>query len=59
MNELVAKINVSSDLAAVEVRDDGGTVFPGASPVVGTPGAIVTGATIASATVTAYEAGQG
>ncbi len=59
MSELIAKINVSSDLAAVEIRDHGGTVFPGASPVMGTPGAFAAGAGVASATVTAYEAGQG
>ncbi|WP_134046250.1 hypothetical protein [Amycolatopsis arida] len=59
MDQLVARLNTSPDLASVEVSSTEGAVFPGASPVLGTPGAFLGGVAIASATVAAFEAGRG
>jgi hypothetical protein len=59
MNGLDSYINTSADLAGVEVDDAAGTFFSGATPVLVTPGAFLGGVAVASATVAAFEAGQG
>ncbi|MCF6525229.1 hypothetical protein [Streptomyces sp. JJ36] len=59
MNELDAYINQAAELSAVDVDDADGTFFSGATPVLVTPAAFLGGVAIASATVAAFEAGQG
>ncbi|MGH3311918.1 MAG: hypothetical protein ACRDP3_15245 [Streptomyces sp.] len=59
MNEVTSHINMSAELSSIEITDTDGTVFSGASPVLATPGAFLGGVAIASATVAAFEAGQG
>lgn len=59
MSELNAYLNQSAELAAVDIEDTDGTLFSGATPVLVTPAAFLGGVAIASATVAAFEAGQG
>ncbi|HWM38475.1 MAG TPA: hypothetical protein VNS49_15290 [Streptomyces sp.] len=59
MTEVTSHINKSAELAAVEITDAEGVVFADYTPVLATPGAFLGGVAIASATVAAFEAGQG
>jgi hypothetical protein len=59
MSELNTFVNQSAELAAVDVEDTEGTFFSGATPVLVTPAAFLGGVAVASATVAAFEAGQG
>ncbi|OEU86540.1 hypothetical protein DB35_22670 [Streptomyces abyssalis] len=59
MNDVTSHINASAELASVEITDAEGVVFTDYTPVMGTPGAFLGGVAIASATVAAFEQGQG
>ncbi|GGO56344.1 hypothetical protein H181DRAFT_01957 [Streptomyces sp. WMMB 714] len=56
MNDITSHINESAELAAVDAE---GAIFADNTPVLATPGAFLGGVAIASATVAAFEAGQG
>ncbi len=59
MTDLNTFVNQSAELAAVDAEDTDGTFFRGATPVLVTPAAFLGGVAVASATVAAFEAGQG
>jgi hypothetical protein len=59
MKEITSHINESAELRSVEITDADGVVFSDYTPVMGTPGAFLGGVAIASATVAAFEQGQG
>ncbi|SCK38582.1 hypothetical protein [Streptomyces sp. WMMB 322] len=59
MKDVTSQINESAELASVDIADTEGVVFTDYTPVMGTPGAFLGGVAIASATVAAFEAGQG
>ncbi|WP_181764238.1 hypothetical protein [Streptomyces albidus (ex Kaewkla and Franco 2022)] len=56
MNDITSHINECAELASV---DADGAIFTDYTPVMATPGAFLGGVAIASATVAAFEAGQG
>ncbi|OEV08005.1 hypothetical protein K378_02911 [Streptomyces sp. Amel2xB2] len=59
MIDVTSHINESAELSSVEVTDAEGVVFTDYTPVLATPGAFLGGVAIASATVAAFEQGQG
>ncbi|WP_438388866.1 hypothetical protein [Actinopolyspora saharensis] len=59
MDKLIPQVNTSEELATVKIDDTEGKAFPGINPVLATPGAFLGGIAVSSATVAAFEAGQG
>lgn len=59
MTDVTSHVNASAELASIEVTDAEGVVYTDYAPVMGTPGAFMAGIAIASATVAAFEQGQG
>ncbi|HEV7627937.1 MAG TPA: hypothetical protein VGO89_15695 [Streptomyces sp.] len=59
MNDVTSHINKCAEISAVEITDTEGVVYDEFAPVLATPAAFMAGVAIASATVAAFEAGQG